>query len=79
MTPRSFLFGLVSVPCWGYDWGYTVPQIDLMCLDVPIVSYGKKGPDADDIEDARERWERKYAGKSGKIDLNDILKGYKHE
>lgn len=79
MFPRLFLFGLVRVPRWDYDWGYTSAQISLMALDTPITVYRRdkdKVPDTQDIESAKDRWTAKY-GNGEKIELSQLLSGYK--
>lgn len=37
--PRTFLFGLIQVPQWGYRWGFSKAYIELMCLDTTIIQY----------------------------------------
>lgn len=75
------LFGLVTVKAYGYWWGYTAAQIELMVADVPLMVYdtvenGQDGnPSAEQIEQARRKWENRYRGKTSKIRINDILNG----
>lgn len=82
---RYFLFGLLEVPMWGYMWGYTSAQIELVTADSPVVTYPgkkkKKGgrvqgkefdvPDADDVRLAAERWKEKYGdGQNKKVKIS---------
>ena len=39
MMPRRFFFGLIEVNKWGYLWGHTAAQVQLMTADVPFVAY----------------------------------------
>lgn len=36
------LWGLWNIPMWGYYWGYTAAQIELMAVDCPITVYNHK-------------------------------------
>lgn len=75
MQPRTFLFGLIRVEAWGWRWGYTAAQIELMAADRPIVVYtnGKPPkPTAKALNAAAEKWEKKY-GHGEKVDLSAIL------
>lgn len=36
---RSFLFGLHTVYDWEYLWGRTAAQVELRCIDQPIIVY----------------------------------------
>lgn len=76
METRYFLFSLIAVPRYWLDWGYTIPQIELMCLDVPIISYSdNKKPSKQRYEEVRKRWESKYR-EDTKVDLTQILEGF---
>ena len=78
-----------EVKCWGYFWGLTEAQVDLLLSDQPVVNYkhdkNKKGgkkemksPAAWKVEEAQAKWERKYAnGEKPKLNLN--LKDFKIE
>ena len=37
--PRRFFFGLLEVPQYAYDWGYSKAYIELMCMDTTIIQY----------------------------------------
>lgn len=39
MMSKSFFFGLHTVYDWEYLWGRTAAQIELRCIDQPIVVY----------------------------------------
>ena len=39
MMPRRFFFGFYEVNRWGYMWGYTAAQIELLNADVPFIAY----------------------------------------
>lgn len=78
---RYFLFGLIEVKEWGYMWGWTAAQIQMMMVDQTITVY-KKDDDKkkeESIEEKKERmeqivanWKKKKAsGKSMK--LSDFL------
>lgn len=68
--------------CWGYFWGLTEPQVDLILSDQPVVNYkhdkrdknGKKmqkAPSAWKVEEAQAKWEKKYGnGEKPKLNLN---------
>lgn len=36
---RYFLFGFWEVPEWGYTWGHTAAQIQLIYADAPITVF----------------------------------------
>ena len=36
---RRYLLGLVEVPQYNYDWGYSKAYIELMCMDTTIIQY----------------------------------------
>ena len=38
---KSFFFGLITVYDWEWLWGRTAAQIELRCIDQPIVVYKK--------------------------------------
>lgn len=75
---RFFFFGLLEVRMWGYYWGYTSAQIELMAADCPVIVYPKrkdekngkstgfKKADAKDVSEAARHWQKKYGGKSDK-------------
>lgn len=83
METRSYLFGLIKIERFGYRWGYTIPQIELMVVDCPLTVYPKnnkdKTPSKEDIEEATANWKAKYGGKpkGEKIDLSDLLSQFK--
>lgn len=62
---------------WGYYWGYTAAQIELLSVDGPIISYNhkhktkndKKKPfvNTEDVERKAREWQEKYGG--GKPDV----------
>lgn len=63
---RRFLFGLVEVPRYYYDWGYSKAYIELMCMDTTIIHYldeeDKKQKKLEDIEEAKNvylQWKAK--------------------
>lgn len=71
---------------YGYRFGYTSAQIDLMVMDQPVISYKtekKKGmmasrAEVDELNALTEAWEKKRKGKSyvGKeMNLNEFLNG----
>lgn len=78
MASRFFFGGLLEVPMWGYYWGYTSAQIELMAADSPIIVYPKrkdrkKGKpyefdkaDAIEVSKAAKQWQQKYGDKSDK-------------
>ena len=55
---RTFLFGLVSVPRWLYDWGYSNAYIELLLTDTALhrsktaKSVGGETAKASDAEEA---------------------------
>lgn len=65
---------------WGYRWGYTAAEIDLLSIDQPIVVYDhktdKKGKKefrkarAVDTIKASNEWKAKYEGTDGKTKLD---------
>lgn len=76
MQPRKFLLGLVVIPRWEYEWGLTIPQIELMLADQPIVVYPKnkgkdKAPDIENFKAVEEKWKTRKTGQ--KIKLSDLL------
>lgn len=77
MADRSFLFGLIVVKAYGYWWGYTAAQIQLMVADAPIVVYGDRKSDGKPshrrIEEVRDKWENKYKGGARRVSLDEIL------
>lgn len=83
METRSFLWGLIRIDRYGYRWGYTIPQIELLAIDCPITVYPKKGeknkPSSADIKEAKDEWIEKYGDteKGEKIDLTALLSQYK--
>jgi hypothetical protein len=86
MATRSFLFGLIKIDRYGYRWGYTIPQIELMAIDCPITVYPKREkegerhkPTKQEISEASAKWESKYGDlKQGeKIDMSDLLSQFK--
>lgn len=63
---------------WNYLWGYTAAQIELMAVDAPMVVYteGKeRKPSKEELAATADKWEKKYKGKSKKVDLSELLKG----
>lgn len=40
--PKKFLFGLITVPKWDLNWGFTKAQIELLCLDKPLINYRER-------------------------------------
>ena len=40
--PKKFLFGLIIVPKWDLNWGFTKAQIELLCLDKPLINYRER-------------------------------------
>lgn len=64
---RRFLFGLVEIPRWGYECGYSNAYIELLCVDCTIHDYKTKEKKerrdgiskytASDVEDTMRRWE----------------------
>ena len=40
--PKKFLFGLITVPKWDLNWGFTEAQIELLCLDKPLINYRER-------------------------------------
>lgn len=82
MASRSFIFGLVRVPRWDYDWGYSAAQIELLAVDTPIVVYDKHKdkkpkPKASEVKAKAEEWQTKYGDKRGeKIDLSELIGGF---
>ena len=57
-APRELLWGLISIPQYGYDWGYSRPYIELLTLDTTIIHYptekDKKRDKAAKIKEAQE-------------------------
>ena len=81
MLPRMFFF-FFQVDRWGYMWGYTIPQIELLAIDAPLIVYSdvnrKDKPTAKKIEETNKKWANKYGNTQGtKIDLTDLLSQYK--
>lgn len=74
IASRFFFGGLLEVPMWGYYWGYTSAQIELMAADCPIIVYPKRKDrknefdkaDAIEVSKAAKRWQQKYGDKSDK-------------
>lgn len=75
--------GLWEVRLWGYYYGLTAAQIELMTADCPIVSY-KRGKDKKGKKDKREKkrpaawkidrkardWQEKYGhGDTGTVSV----------
>ena len=63
--PRRFFFGLLEVPQYAYDWGYSKAYIELMCSDTTLIQYPNdskeaKAQDRDERAAEARRWmERK--------------------
>lgn len=86
MLPRCFFLGLIRVEQWGYRWGFTSAQIELLAVDTPIIVYpkrnkGKNGnqrkPKAIEVKSASRRWQQKYGTEnSKKIDLSELIGGF---
>ncbi len=64
---------------WGYYWGYTMAQIELLTNDAPIIVYAREkknknkkqsNPKRSDIENAAKKWYDKYANNNEKININ---------
>lgn len=75
-------FFFFQVDRWGYMWGYTIPQIELLAIDAPLIVYSdvnrKDKPTAKKIEETNKKWANKYGNTQGtKIDLTDLLSQYK--
>lgn len=84
MAERSYLWGMIRIKEYGYRWGYTIPQIELMVADCPITVYPKDKdkknvPSKADIDEATARWQQKYGDKpkGEKIDMSDLLSQFK--
>lgn len=64
---RRFLFGLIEVPQYNYDWGYSKAYIELMCMDTTIIHYpdekDKKQKKLEDIEEAKRVYLERKAQK----------------
>lgn len=60
--PRRFFCGLVEVPQYNYDWGYSKAYIELLCMDTTIIQYpeDKKGGSIADREKAAEEAKMMY-------------------
>lgn len=80
----KLLWGLWNIPMWGYYWGYTAAQIELMAADCPITVYNHKGKrnkknkfdkaDAYDVERKAKEWKDKYGKGTDGIQID--LSGY---
>lgn len=84
---RYFLFGFWEVPEWGYTWGHTAAQIQLIYADFPITVYkarndkpkpGEQGFSKTAEEAARDyaRWKKRKEEekkKGIKVDLDTFL------
>lgn len=81
MMSRDFFGGLHRVRGYDYWWGYTMAQIELMAVDVPMVVYGKdkkfSTPSKEALEESAKRWQDKYGNGDGdcSVDVGDLLKG----
>ncbi len=78
-----------GIGAFDYWWGYTVAQIELMCMDQPMVTYldkdkkGKKSmiatkQEEDEMKQLVEQWKKDRNGKTfvGKtFSLNDFMEG----
>lgn len=73
---------------WGYYWGYTSAQVELMIVDAPLVVYKNDKRDANGkrkapkptgaaIERAALKWQQEHKEDGGKItvDLSDFKIG----
>ena len=70
---------------YGYRFGYTSAQIDLMVADQPVIDYGKtkkrgsmmaNKSEVDELDALTSAWEKKRNGRSfvgQTVDLNDFL------
>jgi hypothetical protein len=54
---------------WGYRWGLTAAQIDLLVIDQPLIVYDRKdkngnsildAPSKDEIKNVAAQWKAKY-------------------
>ena len=60
---------------WGYYWGYTAAQIELMAVDCPITVYNHKDnkfnkADAYDVERKAKEWRDKYGKGTDRIQID---------
>lgn len=65
---------------WGYYWGYTAAQIELMAVDCPITVYNHKDKrnkknkfnkaDAYDAERKAKEWRDKYGKGTDRIQID---------
>lgn len=72
--PRRFFCGLVEVPQYNYNWGYSKAYIELLCMDTTITQYpdDKKGGSVPDREKAAEEAKMMYYKKAQKKQQNTI-------
>ena len=72
------------IKAYNYWWGYTAAQIELMALDMPLVSYSHtkkdddafKNPTKKKMQDFYERWKAMRGGKTfagGQYSVEDIF------
>lgn len=69
-------FGLLTIKAYGYWWGYSAAQIQLMVADAPLIIYtrGKdKKPSKRAIEEKFVEWKNKGGGE--KISIDKIING----
>lgn len=85
MMPLVLFGGLVTIPMYYYNNVYTCAQIELLTIDVPIISYKKdkkkkgkgektefKKADAIDTIIKAQEWEQKYGGENKKNITYDL-------
>ena len=84
---RYFFFGFWEVPEWGYTWGHTAAQIQLIYADFPVTVYkatrdkpkpGEKGYTKTAAQAALDyaRWKKRKEEEKRKgvtVDLNTFL------
>lgn len=54
--------GLMTVPMFEYNWVYTMAQIELIAIDVPLVLYDsvkEKKHSRKEMEELTKRWREK--------------------
>lgn len=63
---------------WGYYWGYTMAQIQLLTSDTPVIVYKnlkdnknkEKKPKRDEVQKAADEWRKKYSDATKKLNIN---------
>lgn len=85
--PLILFFGLWRIPMWGYLWGYTIAQIELLAIDSPMIAYNRKKKKGksnsqynkpqvkmEDVEAKVRQWKDKYENNDNPVVID--LSGY---